>query len=258
MTEESKPKYEPKLFAFTCNWCSYAGADLAGVSRLQYPPTIRIIRVMCSGRIDPFFLIEALRLGADGILVTGCHPADCHYISGNYNARYKILFVKKLLKTININPERITLEWISASEAEKFRNTMTNFTEAITALGPLEWESKEKLDHELKILQDICADFNFRWLVGKSRELIELGNVYHEKMPEDEYLTLMDTVIEAELVRHRILDAIKEKPLSALEISQKLELPVDLVMKHVLALKTKQKAQLVMEGHDAKFTPIET
>ena len=248
---------EPKLFAFTCNWCSYAGADLAGVSRLQYPPHIRIIRVMCSGRIDPYFLIEALRLGADGVLVTGCHPADCHYISGNYNARYKILFVKKLLEKVGINPDRIMLEWISASEAEKFRNTMTNYSELISKLGPIPLEPKEKLEQELEIIQAICADFNFRWLVGKSRQLIELGNVYNETMPEEEYIELIDKIIDAEIVRQRIIHSIRDEPKTAIDIAEDLTIPTELIMKHLLALKTKQKVQLVMVGHDAKFAVIE-
>lgn len=248
--------YEPKIFAFLCNWCSYAGADLAGVSRLQYPTNIRIIRVMCSGRIDPYFLFEALRLGSDGILITGCHPADCHYISGNYNAIYKILFAKKLLEKVGINPDRIKLEWVSASEAERFRTVVTEYTENTSKLGSLAEEDPE-FEPKLKLLQDVCADFNFRWLVGKSRELIHLGNVYNETKTEEEYVELVDKILDAELLRHKILNVISEDPKTAIDIADELSMAPNLVMKHLLALKTKQKVQIRMFGHDAKFAVIE-
>jgi F420-non-reducing hydrogenase iron-sulfur subunit len=114
MTE--KGSFEPKIIGFLCNWCSYAGADLAGVSRIQYPPNIRIVRVMCSGRIEPSFILEAFRDGADGVLVAGCHlPSDCHYISGNFKALRRIMLLKKVLKEFGIESERLRIEWISAS-----------------------------------------------------------------------------------------------------------------------------------------------
>ncbi len=250
--------YEPKIFAFLCNWCSYAGADLAGVSRLQYPPNIRIIRVMCSGRIDPYFLVEALRIGADGVLVTGCHPADCHYISGNYNAIYKILFTQKLIEKIGINSARVSLEWISASESEKFRNTIINYTEQITKLGPIRANHTERIDLDLKLLQEICVDFNFRWVIGKSRDLIELGNVYEEKIEKERYIAIIDKIIDSEIIRKRILTLLKEKPLTAIDIAKKLSISNNLIMQHLIALKTKQKVQLQMVDHDAMFAIIES
>jgi F420-non-reducing hydrogenase iron-sulfur subunit len=129
-------EFEPKLLAFCCNWCSYAGADLAGVSRFQYPPNIRIIRVMCSGRVSPAFVLEALAVGADGVLIAGCHPGDCHYISGNYKTRRRIEFTQRLLKQFGIEPERLRLEWISASEGARFAEVVTDFTNEIKELGP--------------------------------------------------------------------------------------------------------------------------
>jgi F420-non-reducing hydrogenase iron-sulfur subunit len=129
-------KFEPKLIAFCCNWCSYAGADLAGVSRLQYPSNIRIIRVMCSGRIEPQFVFRALELGADGVLVAGCHPGDCHYISGNLKAEARMKMVTKLLDVMGIDTKRVRLEWISASEGPKFASTIKEFVEELTKLGP--------------------------------------------------------------------------------------------------------------------------
>jgi len=128
--------FEPKIVAFCCNWCSYAGADLAGTSRIQYPSAIRIIRVMCSGRVSPFFILKALSVGADGVLVLGCHPGDCHYIEGNYKTMRRIPLLKKVLEQLGIEGERVRLEWVSASEGAKFAEVTSNFTQTIKNLGP--------------------------------------------------------------------------------------------------------------------------
>ena len=125
----------PKILAFLCNWCSYAGADLAGVSRFQYPPTIRVIRVMCSGRVDPVFVLKAFENGVDGVLVGGCHPGDCHYISGNLAAEKRMNNLKIVLETLGLGAERLRLEWVSASEGAKFQSTVREFTEKIKELG---------------------------------------------------------------------------------------------------------------------------
>jgi len=137
-------EFEPKIIGFLCNWCSYAGADLAGVSRIQYPPNIRIIRVMCSGRIDPVFVLKAFKDGADGVLVAGCHlPSDCHYISGNFKAMRRINLLKKVLKEFGIEPERIRLEWVSASEGNKFATVVRDMVKEIKELGPNPLRRKE-------------------------------------------------------------------------------------------------------------------
>jgi F420-non-reducing hydrogenase iron-sulfur subunit len=136
MDKEETKEWEPKIVAFLCNWCSYAGADLAGVSRLQYPPNIRVIRVPCSGRVNPFFILRALRQGADGVLVSGCHPGDCHYLSGNYYARRKFALLKSLLEYVGIEPGRVQFSWVSASEGSKFSEVVREVTEEIKALGP--------------------------------------------------------------------------------------------------------------------------
>ena len=129
--------FEPKIIGFLCNWCSYAGADLAGVSRIQYPTNIRIIRVMCSGRIDPTFIFEAFKDGADGVLVAGCHlPSDCHYISGNFKALRRITLLKTTLKELGIEPERLRLEWVSASEGDKFATIVRDMVADLKKIGP--------------------------------------------------------------------------------------------------------------------------
>ncbi len=136
MSENTNVEWKPRIIAFLCNWCSYAGADLAGTSRLQYPPSIRVIRVPCSGRINPQYIIKALADGADGVMVSGCHPGDCHYISGNMYARRRFAVLKRLITLAGINPDRVQFTWVSASEAESFVKAVKEVTEKIQALGP--------------------------------------------------------------------------------------------------------------------------
>jgi F420-non-reducing hydrogenase iron-sulfur subunit len=130
--------FEPKLVGFLCNWCSYTGADLAGTARMKYPPNLRVIRVMCSGRVDPNFVLEALAKGADGVLVLGCHPGDCHYSEGNYKCQRRLPLTRKLAEQMGVDPRRIRLEWVSASEGARFTQVVTEFTEQVRALGPLQ------------------------------------------------------------------------------------------------------------------------
>jgi len=132
----TEAEFKPKIVGFLCNWCSYAGADLAGVSRIQYPPNLRVVRVMCSGRVHPTFILEAFRNGADGILVAGCHPGDCHYISGNHKAENRVLMLKKTLEQLGLEPERLRLEWVSASEGDRFAMVIKDMTKELTKLGP--------------------------------------------------------------------------------------------------------------------------
>ena len=135
--------WEPKIVAFLCNWCSYAGADLAGVSRMQYPPNIRVVRVPCSGRINPLFILAALQNGADGVLVSGCHPGDCHYLSGNLVARRKFNTVKDLLAYVGIEPGRVQFSWVSASEGGRFSDLVRQVSEDVKKLGPQRRLAKE-------------------------------------------------------------------------------------------------------------------
>ena len=128
--------WEPKIVTFLCNWCSYAGADLAGVGRLQYPPNVRIIRVPCSGRLNPLFILASLQNGADGVLVCGCHPGDCHYLTGNYSARRKFALLKRLLEYAGLEEGRVQFSWVSAAEGKRFADVVVSATETIKALGP--------------------------------------------------------------------------------------------------------------------------
>jgi len=131
-------EWEPKLLGFLCRWCSYAGADLAGTSRKKYPANIRIIKVPCSGRVDPLFILKALRMGFDGVLVSGCHPGDCHYQTGNYRSRRRTAITKKFLEYMGVEPERVQASWVSASEGEKWAQVVTAVTKELKKAGPNE------------------------------------------------------------------------------------------------------------------------
>ena len=129
--------FEPKIIGFLCNWCSYTGADLAGVSRIKSSPNVRVIRTMCSGRVDPTFILKAFQLGADGVIVMGCHLGDCHYQEGNHKTIRRIPFLKRLIRDFGIDPRRLRLEWVSASEGDQFARIVNEMTEEIRKLGPL-------------------------------------------------------------------------------------------------------------------------
>ena len=146
MAEARETSWEPKIITFLCNWCSYAGADLAGVSRIQYPSNTRTIRVPCSGRVNPLFILRALQNGADGVLVSGCHPGDCHYLSGNYAARRKFAVFSSFLDYIGIEKGRVHFSWVSAAEAGRFAEVISEVTEAVKKLGPAQRLVKEKVE----------------------------------------------------------------------------------------------------------------
>ena len=142
---EAATSWEPRIVAFICNWCTYTGADLAGTSRMKYPPFVRVIKIPCTGRFDPLFMIKAFERGADGVLVSGCHPGDCHYTAGNYNARRKYTVFKALLETLGMDMDRVWFSWISASEGGKWVDTIKKFTEVIREKGPFR-EYREMID----------------------------------------------------------------------------------------------------------------
>jgi F420-non-reducing hydrogenase iron-sulfur subunit len=139
-TPETKP-FEPTIIGFTCNWCSYRAADMAGISRMKYAPNVRLIRLMCSGRLDPTFVFKAFADGADGVLISGCHPGDCHYVNQNYKTMRRYYLMRRVLAQMGIEPERLKLLWASASEGQIFTDEVNKFTEEVRALGPLSWNT---------------------------------------------------------------------------------------------------------------------
>jgi F420-non-reducing hydrogenase iron-sulfur subunit len=158
----TKKDWQPRIVAFFCNWCTYTAADLAGVSRLKYAANVRVVRLMCSGRVDPQFILEALAKGADGVLIGGCHPNDCHYAEGNYKLLRRFQLLKRMLKDMGIEEDRVRLEWISAAEGDKVKSTINDMVQKVTELGPLglpgrfqEWDKEmTTLEHAVKQTQE--------------------------------------------------------------------------------------------------------
>jgi len=233
--------FEPKILGFLCNWCSYAGADLAGVSRIQYPPNMRVIRVMCSGRVDPVFIFKALLTGIDGVFVLGCHPGDCHYLEGNYEAEKKFIMVQKFLKMVDFD-KRIRLDWVSASEGVRFGKVVTEFIESIREQGPSPL-SGENIDQELfnnlKAMENSVSSDRIRALVGRQRKLTEVENEYGEKVPIDEFNAIFDDAIHDEFVRHRILLSLSTKVLSVKDLAAELKLDPSEILVNMLTLKSR-------------------
>jgi F420-non-reducing hydrogenase iron-sulfur subunit len=149
--------FEPRIVAFFCNWCTYTGADLAGISRMTYAPNVRIIRLMCSGRLDPQFVFAAFREGADGVLIGGCHPGDCHYQEGNYKARRRFELLVRMAKDLGIEEERLRLEWISASEGDKVQKVCNEMTERVRKLGPLRLAPRPEAHREAPAVEAVAV-----------------------------------------------------------------------------------------------------
>ncbi len=220
-----KRDWKPRIVGFLCNWCAYAGADLAGVSRIQYPPDLRIIRVMCSGRVDPVLVIEAFLAGMDGVAVLGCHPGDCHYLTGNYQAEKKMTLLAKILEKVGIAEDRLYLEWVSAAEGVRFGEVVDGFTNKVKELGPLgsrENVSQDRLRESLYLAKRLVESERMRWLVGRQWELLEKQNAYGEKVAQAEYDDLLEASINGELSKARILSLIEKEPLTVKEIAERV------------------------------------
>ncbi len=226
--------FEPKILSFLCNWCAYAGADLAGISRFQYPPNTRVIRVMCSGRVDPSFIPRAFLAGFDGVMVLGCHPGDCHYLTGNYQAERKMTLTRKLLDMAAIGSERLLLDWVSAGEGERFSQVVRQFIEKIRGLGPfpLDQDMKERL----QAVRASLEGEKIRWMVGKGPELMEKENVYQEHLSRERLDAVIEETIRDELMKNRIIALIESKPLAATEISQTLSLKLKETLTYLISL----------------------
>ena len=247
--------FEPKILGFLCNWCCYAGADLAGVSRMQYPPNIRVIRIMCSGRVDPKFIFEALRVGADGVFIGGCHLGDCHYLEGNYEAVKKIEMVLKFLTLINFD-NRVKLEWVSASEGARYAATIKEFTEHIRSLGPSPAggdNPDEVTLANLRAMEEAAAGDRMRALVGRERKITEQENVYGEKVSLEKFNEIFDSAIIEEYNRHRILVSLEKDKRSVKDLAAELEIDPSIVLEHMIILKTRG---LVDFGEIIGITPM--
>jgi NADH-quinone oxidoreductase subunit E len=233
-------EFDPKILGYLCNWCCYAGADLAGVSRIQYPPNIRIIRIMCSSRLEPSILLEMFIQGIDGIFIGGCHFGDCHYMEGNYHALHKIELTKKLMERSGLNPERLRLEWVSASEGQRFANIMKEMSQRISGLGPNPVSGKNpdmKIMEELLIAKNAADDFRLRLLVGKTYIVTEKGNAYSDTIEEGKYKEMIDEIVDEEILRQRILTSLARRSQSVKEIAVDIGSPTQSVLEHLVVLK---------------------
>ena len=216
-----RQEFEPRILGFLCNWCCYAGADLAGVARYQYPPTMKIIRLMCSGRVDPAFILRAFSNGVDGVFIGGCWLGDCHYLTqGNYQALSVMHMSKKLLRQIGINPERLRLEWVSASEGVRFAEVVTDFTAELKEIGPLGTEQDE--DNTILKLEAATSLIPYLKLVERERMRVrfETREEYDEYFNSDEAERLFHDLFVNKLSMREILLLLKEKPLSTGEIAE--------------------------------------
>jgi F420-non-reducing hydrogenase iron-sulfur subunit len=246
--EETVPEedFEPSIVGILCNWCSYAGADLAGISRIQYAPNIRVVRVMCSGRVDPQLVLYTLLEGADGVLALGCHPGDCHYQSGNLEAREKFDTLLMVLKNAGLDG-RFKYEWVSASEGQYFAEVVGNFTEHIRGMGPSPVVTDENLQFKLKAAQREVSDFRLRWLVGRQRRILEEGDVYGQERTRKDWEEVMERVLRDEFIRAQIIEATARDPASVEDMARVIGVDSAEVFRHVQRLRYKGK--VVMAGH---------
>ena len=226
--------FEPKILSFLCNWCAYAGADLAGISRFQYPPNTRVIRVMCSGRVDPVFIPKAFLAGFDGTMILGCHPGDCHYLTGNVQAEKKIDLTRKLFEMAGVGSERILLDWVSAGEGERFAQVVRQFVEKIKQLGPL--VLNEEMKEKLRAIGTSLDGEKIRWMVGKGPELLEKENVYGEHVSRERIEGAVEGTIRDEFIKNRIMSLVESKPLAATEISDTLKLKLGETLSYLVSL----------------------
>ena len=230
-------KFEPRILGFLCNWCCYAGADLAGVSRFQYPPNMRVIRLMCSGRVDPAHIFRAFLTGQDAVFIGGCHLNDCHYVThGNYDALSMVYICKKLLEHIGVNPERLRIEWVSAGEGIRFANIMNEFVPKIEKLGPL-GKGEGLNEHELKFKLEAAAKLIPYIKLVQTERLrvpVKTEGAYHKFFTSEEFNRLFNELIADKLIKSQIMLLLREKPLSTGEISEALDLKPSEVARHMI------------------------
>jgi len=231
--------FEPKVLGILCNWCSYAGADLAGVSRFQYPTNIRTLRVMCSTRVTPHILLEIFRSGVDGIVVGGCHIGDCHYITGNYYTERRMALAKSLMRTAGLEPERLSFYMVSASEGKRFADLVTGFVETVKRLGASPVATDDRLQRRLDAAIETAKAYRLRLLNGKELGLVQSGNVYDKHMDERKLDAIADKALREEFERNFILQATRERALSVKELARELEVPPYEILEQVVALRSK-------------------
>jgi len=253
--------FRPKIIGFICNWSLPAEVDLAGPSDIRAHPKIHIIRVMCVGRIDPALVLDTFAKGADGVLVIGCHPPDCHYVEGNLQAERKIKMLKKLMSRTGLEPERLRLDWTYGSEIELFTRIVNGFRKEIRALGPspLGGENPDmSMLLSVEAAKAAAEDFRLRALVGREEELIEDGNVYEEAVSQEEFDEIMDEAINSEYIRNRIYLMVRKEPRSVKDLSKHLGVDARTVLSHIVVMRQKGWVTLErVDGTSPLYTALE-
>ncbi|MGC8494443.1 MAG: hydrogenase iron-sulfur subunit [Syntrophobacteraceae bacterium] len=247
--------FEPRILAFLCNWCSYAGADLAGVSRFQYPTSIRVLRTMCSGRVDPLHILEGVRSGFDAVFVFGCHIGDCHYLEGNFHTARRLEVVRDLFALSGIGAERAQLRWVSAAEGQLFASSVRELTEVVRDLGPLDREASSL---PLSALAATLASQRLRWLLGMEHQLTEVHNVYNEKLDKGRYLELLGEAALGEYRKALVLESLRQGPQSVRDIAATSGLPIHTISMLLGEVQKAGKAELhSYEGCAPKFIRLD-
>lgn len=234
-------KFRPRIIGFMCNWSLPADVGVPSTVRIHGYPRIRIVQVMCLGRIDPVIIIETFAKGADGVLLVGCQPPDCHHINGNLHAERVVKMMKRLIALTGLEPERIAIRWYSSQDKKGFSGFVREFSETIGELGPSPVES-ERPESELWLnisaARNVASDFRLRAFLGRAKELTESINVYGKSISPEEFDRLINDVVESEFIRHKIVLS-TNKPLSVGELAKTLSMKPDVVFRHILNMRRK-------------------
>ncbi len=234
--------FRPKIICFVCNWSLPAGVDVSSPPAIHAYPKLNMVQVVCVGRVDPAVVLETFAKGADGVLLIGCHPPDCHYVHGNLQAERKVKMLKKLLSQTGLEQGRLRLDWGHAYETERFPKIIDDFRNLIIALGPSPLIG-EKVDSNtllnIKAAKAAAEDFRLRVLVGRERELTEKENMFGERIAQQEFDVLLHEVVETEFIRYKIHLLIKEGPMSVKEIAAIANMKPTLVLRHIVNMRRK-------------------
>jgi F420-non-reducing hydrogenase iron-sulfur subunit len=242
MGEDASLQAGQRIVAFLCNWCCYAAADAAGIARYQYPPNIRVVRLMCTGRVDALFLLHAFSRGADGVLVGGCALGDCHYQRGNYEAIRVVSLAQMMLEEVKVDPRRLTLKWASAAEAAHFAEIVTEFTKQVKEMGPLEPTRRPEragLALKLRAAEAAAGSERLRLSFAKAVKQLNKGNVYDPSEVRSKLEELLGETVRREILRQEIVLRLGAGPKSVEELAQELNLPALNLDRHLEALKRK-------------------
>ncbi len=248
--------FNPRIVGFVCNWSMPAEIDFAITKRTRGYPKIHIVQVMCIGRIDPAIVLETFAKGADGVLVIGCHPPDCHYIEGNLHAERKIKMLMALISLTGLEPERLQLDWTYASEIHRFAKIIDDSRNLVKALGPSPLAGRRPDTNMLlnmKAAKAAAEGFRLRVLVGREKELAEKENVYGERIPQEEFDALLREIVEAEFIRQKIFFLMKERPMSVREIAAIVNMDPALVLRQIVNMRVKGMITL---DHVERTTPL--